>query len=265
MAEIVKIDPNNFQLQLYESQDETLISSFDIDTFLTQSGYIEFYIYDLNNNILTQNLNYSFYSIEDDGQSAGNNNRISKFNISPDNDVSNFGFDEGEFIAYYNFLYNQIGNLNDNFYISEISSDRTEIRLDSNILSNSDIVDQTNQFIQFREDQNYFVDFYLNFGDNNLIIANNIKLDNENTDDPTILVKLYEPLPQEFDLKNLLWIVTTLNSPEAFQVTYPVEPITVSDSINLQGPNFNIPLKGEINNSSLNLSYNDIISSAHSS
>ena len=133
MAEIVKIDPNNFQLQLYESQDETLISSFDIDTFLTQSGYIEFYIYDLNNNILTQNLNYSFYSIEDDGQSAGNNNRISKFNISPDNDVSNFGFDEGEFIAYYNFLYNQIGNLNDNFYISEISSDRTEIRLDSNI------------------------------------------------------------------------------------------------------------------------------------
>ena len=52
MAEIVKIDPNNFQLQFYESQDETLISSFDIDTFLTQSGYIEFYIYDLNNNIL---------------------------------------------------------------------------------------------------------------------------------------------------------------------------------------------------------------------
>ena len=81
MAEIVKIDPNNFQLQFYESQDETLISSFDINTFLTQSGYIEFYVYDLNNNILTQNLNYNFYSIEDDGQSAGNNNRISQFNI----------------------------------------------------------------------------------------------------------------------------------------------------------------------------------------
>ena len=265
MAEIVKIDPNNFQLQFYESQDETLISSFDINTFLTQSGYIEFYVYDLNNNILTQNLNYNFYSIEDDGQSAGNNNRISQFNISPDNDVSNFGFDEGEFVAYYNFLSNQIGNSNNNLYISEISSDRTEIRLDSNILSNLDIISQTNEFIQFREDQNYFVDFYLNFGDNNLIIGNNIKLDNENTDEPTILAKLYEPLPQEFNLKDLLWIVTTLATPEAFQVNYPIESIIASDSISLRGPNLNISLKDEVNNSSINLSYNDIISTAPSS
>ena len=265
MEEIVKIDPNNFQLQFYESQDETLISSFDINTFLTQSGYIEFYVYDLNNNILTQNLNYNFYSIEDDGQSAGNNNRISQFNISPDNDVSNFGFDEGEFVAYYNFLSNQIGNSNNNLYISEISSDRTEIRLDSNILSNLDIISQTNEFIQFREDQNYFVDFYLNFGDNNLIIGNNIKLDNENTDEPTILAKLYEPLPQEFNLKDLLWIVTTLATPEAFQVNYPIESIIASDSISLRGPNLNISLKDEVNNSSINLSYNDIISTAPSS
>ena len=56
-------------------------------------------------------------------------------------------------------------------------SDRTEIRLDSTALTNSDIIEQTNSFIYKRENSNYFVDFYLDFGANNLVIANNIQLD----------------------------------------------------------------------------------------
>ena len=42
------------------------------------------------------------------------------------------------------------------------------------------------------------LDFYLNFGNNQLVIANNILLDNTNPNDPTILIKLYEPLPNQF-------------------------------------------------------------------
>mgnify|MGYP003332673063 CR=1 FL=1 len=37
-----------------------------------------------------------------------------------------------------------------------------------------------------------YIDFYLNFGSNQLIIANNILLDNSNPTDPTILIKLYD-------------------------------------------------------------------------
>ena len=32
----------------------------------------------------------------------------------------------------------------------------------------------------------------------------------ETTPNPTILIKLYEPLPAEFNTKSELWIVTTL-------------------------------------------------------
>ena len=265
MATVSIIDPTDFTLQSYESQDENLISQFGIDTVLTSSSYIEFFVYDNNKSLLYSNFNYNSYTVENDGQSAGNNNQISEFQISPGVDTENQGFFQGEYIAYYNFLIKHIGDPNTNLFISEISSDRTEIRLDSNILSSLDIVEQANNFIEFRENSNYFVDFYLNFGSNDLIIANNIKLSDETTDDPTVIVKLYEPLPPQFDLKNELWIVTTFNEPEAFNVEFPPEPILFQDSEFIAGPNFNIPLKNEINNSTLNLSYNDIISSAPSS
>ena len=265
MVEIKKINPTTFELQTYEPQDEKLISSSSIDTeFISLESSIEFFVYDLNNNIISENYNYVRYKVESDGKAASQTPpRISEFNISPNEDLTTLGFDSGEYVAYYNFLKNQIGNSKTPLFISEISSDRTEIRLDnSNGLS---IPLETNGFIDFRNKKDYFVDFYLNFGSNNLIISNNIKLDNENTDNPTILIKLYEPLPLQFDLKSTLWIVTTLNEPEAFLVTYPLEIVEFSDSTQIQGPNLNIPLKGQINNSSQNLSYTDILKSAPTS
>jgi hypothetical protein len=264
MATVINIDPINFEIQNYESRDTNLISQIEIDTFLTQSSYIEFITYDLNNNILDFNLNYTNYTVIEDGSSALNNS-LSQFNISPDIDLSNQGYNEGEYIAYYNFLNKRIGDQLTNLFISEISSDRTEIKLDSNILSDLDIIEQTNNFISYREEQEYFVDFYLNFGSNNLIIANNIKLEDEDTDNPTILVKLYEPLPLEFNVKNQLWVVTQISEPRAFQVNFPIIPLDFNDFESLQGPNFSIPIKGEVNNSSQNLSYTDIISSAPTS
>ena len=104
MAVVTQIDPNNFSFQFYETQDENLISAFDIDTVLTGSNCIEFFIYDSNKDLLITRYNYTSYTVENDGQSAGNNNVISSFIISPGEDVNDYGFDSGEYIAYYNFL-----------------------------------------------------------------------------------------------------------------------------------------------------------------
>ena len=218
MASVNQINTDNFQLQSYEQQDENLITSFDIDTVLSSSDYIEFYIYGNNQTLLSSTTNYLNYTILNDGQSAGNDNEINAFSITPDTDVESFGFDQGEFVAYYNFLTKKIGDPFTNLYIKEISSDRTEVRLDSNVLTNLDIVEQTNNFIKERDDSSYFVDFYLNFGNNDLVISNNIKLEDENTDDPTVVIKLYEPLPPQFNLKDELWVVTNFSDPEAFSI-----------------------------------------------
>ena len=260
-----QVDYKDYVFQFYESNDETLIPTFKLDTFLTSSSCIEFIVYDPNQIPLYTTYNFTNYTLNSTSQSPTDTSLITQFSIDPKTDAENAGFDVGEYVAYYNFLTKRIGDNFTNLFIKEISSDRTEILLDSTSLSNQDIIEQTSKFIEFRENSTYFVDFYLNFGDNQLVIANNIKLQDENTDNPKILVKLYEPLPSQFELKSLIWIVTQLAEPEAFSISFPPEPIFVIDSTPLQGPNFNIPIKGQVNNSSQNLSEKDILSGAPTS
>ena len=116
---VVQVDPNNFTLQVYNPQDENLISSTDIDTVLTGSSYIEFFIYEITSTLSFENYSYVSYSVEDDSPSTGLN-AISQFNINPESDSQTQGFDRGDNIAYYNFLTKEIGNINEKLFISEI-------------------------------------------------------------------------------------------------------------------------------------------------
>ena len=262
MAQITKIDPVTFEAQSYSPQDEGLILTFPINTELQSTGYIEFYVYDFNNNLINQDINFKNYKIENSGKSDSPDN-IQNIIISPEENLKDFaGTGGGQYIGFYNFLNYEIGNTTNQLFISEISSDRTEIRLESNSIPNLELVEIAEDFIDKREESEYFVDFYLNFGNNTLIIANNIKIENEETDNPSILVKLYEPLSDTVGLKTKLFIVTTINEPEAYRAYFEPEPTFVDGYDFLKGPNFAIPIKDQVNNSSQNLSYTDIISSA---
>ena len=260
-TEIIQIDPQNFITQEYEVQDTNLIPSFDISTFITSGSYIESFIYDINQNILSSTYNFTQYNILNNGQLSGNN-ELSQIILDPEQILINEGYDIGQYILYFNFLNKQVGSNIEPLYINEISSDRTEIRLDSTVLSNMDIVEKTNNFIQLRNNSEYFLDFYLNFGDNQLIIANNIQLDNQDPNNPTILIKLYEALPTQFNLNSTLWVVTTLEEPLGYQVTFEDDFIIFDDTLPLKGPNFNINVKDRINNSTTELSYTDLITTS---
>jgi hypothetical protein len=70
MAEVVNITPINpftFELQEYSTSDSSLINSFNIDTtFNAQTDYLEYFVYDLNGNILVQNVSgYPGYRLID--------------------------------------------------------------------------------------------------------------------------------------------------------------------------------------------------------
>jgi len=262
MVNISQINPTLITSQTeYTSKDETLISSFDIDTKLDTSSYIEYNVYDLNNNLLYNTYNYNSYKVQNDGQSA-TSGEISNIIINPETDLGDLGFDQGEYNVYYNILSYKIGSNLETLYISEISSDRTEIRLDSNLIDNTTLQEQTETFILERENSDYFLDFYINLGDNNLSIANNINISNEDVNNITVLIKLYEPLPESYDIKSELWVVTSVDEPLAYSVEFIEEPIVVEDSSPLNGPNFNLELKDQINNSTLELSYSDIVNTS---
>jgi len=244
--------------QDYNVQDVNLISSSEISTTLTTSSYIESHIYDLDQSLITSNYNFTNYSVLNNGQSAGTSNAISQIELNVEESFLDPLFDTGEYIATYNFLNKHIGSQLENLYISEISSDRTEIRLDSTILDNASIIEQSKNFIFQREESDYFFDFYLNFGDNNLFIANNFVLDDKDFLNPTILVKLYEPLPEDYDINSTLWIVSEIEPSTSYQVSFIEDPIEITDTIPIKGPNFNLDLKDQVNNSTTELSYNDI-------
>ena len=263
MANIFQISTSPYISQQYNNEDLNLLSPQDVVNQFTPSSYIEFVVFDISSRLLSYNNNYTSYTVLN--SFTNEDNLISQFDINPDQDLSNLGYNQGEYIAYYNFLEKKIGDPTNLLYIKEISSDRTEIRLDSNKVSPQDLISQANSFISERENSEYFVDFYLNFGDNELYIANNVVLTDENTDDPTVLIKLYEPLPSTFNVKSELWVVKQIALSEAFNVEFEIEPIVFTDSTPLQGPNFNLPIKDQINNSTPKLSYNDILSSSPSS
>ena len=265
MAKEIEISAYQNSFQNYKGKDTGIINTFDRNFSLIPNSYIEFFGYSLQKNLLFSDLNYSNYSQYVDSL-EGNSTEVTEINISPSEDLEKKGYDKGTFITYYNFLTKRVGDFIDPLFISQISSDRTEIRLDSNLLSTINLVNQTNDFIVFREQQPYFVDFYLNFGNNELLISNNIKLEGENSPNPTILIKLYSPLPEKFELNDTLWIVTNYSEPEAFQVSFPLLSFDNQvNSIQIAGPNFSIPIKNEVNNSSQNLTKDDILLGAASS
>jgi hypothetical protein len=261
-AEIIPISTQDYFLQDYNPQETNLIPSFEVNTVLTDNSYIEYFVYDINKTILYSSYNFSQYTVLANGQSAGSNNEISQIIVDPEQSLTNTGFSEGEYVTYFNFLNKKIGSNLEQLFISEISSDRTEIRLDSTVLTEFSIVDQTTNFVIERENSPYFLDFYLNFGDNRLVIANNVLLDDQDPNNPTILVKLYEALPENFDLNSTLWVVTLVEEPIAYQVSFPIVPITVIDTFSLKGPNFNLDLKDQINNSTVSLDYTTLTATA---
>ncbi len=249
-AKITQVNPTSFELEDYSVADENLISSIEVETsFNPQTDYIEYFVYNPNNGGIVyppnnSPSNYNEYTLED--------NILA---INPEEDLRVNGFFEGNYNTFYNFLSVRLSsNFSQRYFISEISSDRTEIRLTSNNISTEEIIASTTEFIQERNEDEFFPDFYLNFGNNQLVIANNILLD-----EGSILIKLYDPLPPQYQLKSTLWVIEQVADPIAYLVELPFEEIIVDNTIKLKGPNVNLPIKGQVNNSTEEIDFTSLI------
>ena len=253
---IIQVNPTTFDFQNYTEQDNILISSSRLDTsFTASSDYIEYYAYDENLNLIYP-ANPNVKAVQVNTFSVINGDTI----IYPDIDLENAGFNEGTYYSTYNFYRRLLGsNITVNYYISEISSDRTELRLKSNAIEDSLIISSSNEFIQYREVADHFVDFLLNFGNDQQVIANNIKLDIETEIEPSILIKLYEPLPPQFQLKSTLWVVEEISSPQAYNVVFPFIIYNPQDYQFIKGPNYSLQIKGQTGTSGQDFSLDTLI------
>jgi hypothetical protein len=260
------VTPVNYVIptqQEYNTDDLLLIQSTEVSTnFNPQTDYVEVFVYDLGGSLVDTDYNYVNYSTNQDSNNVLTQQYVlNNIRINPVTDLESYLLDTGTYIINYNFYRSFFSSSVDaSFYIKEISSNRTELRLATNYLDNPQVLAASAEFSASRFDR-LLDDFYLNFGDNNILIANNFLLDNTTTD-YTLLVKLYEPLPEKYSVKSQTWIVDKISNDASYQVEFIFEPTTLVNQFQLKGPNTNLNLKDQINNSTTYQDYSSIISSS---
>lgn len=284
MAEINQIQPiSRYDGRVLNLLQEEIIQNF----FGDDRDFIEYHVYDLNGNLLLSNVRYDSYTLPENGNISSQNNTTEELNIDIEQDLINAGFSVGSYKVVYNFFRKHVTTDADvevenatrgtDFFIKEISPDRTELRLDSLILSQGKKLVGVSQLIDELNDAPYFEEFLLNFGENKQSVGINIQID-DTTDPITILVKLLDPLPDEFDELSTCEIVEERSYQSTFEVRLDEEDLTsdpigiddVDDGDDIDGldPDINIDLSGRTNfNRSLNqnrysrfYSFNDITS-----
>jgi hypothetical protein len=260
---------NSSTISRYSDQDTRLISSQEIqDDFGAENDYIEYYIYDIGGNLLNSTYTYSDFKLPSDSNLAPlpNNSTSNTTNsipstdvgivsntntqsgslypiieIDPVQDLQNNSYTSGEFTVRYNFFRNKISSPSADLFIKEISSDRTEIGVVSTILTNEEIEQGFNTLVSEISGSIYFVDYLLNFGNNQQALTVNVAL-NKLDSGYEIYFKLYEPLPDNIVEKNTLWVVDEKVDPYTFDINLDTLILT-PPGLQLRGPNFNVPVK----------------------
>lgn len=250
--------------QNLSSLDRQLVTSNYINTqFGASDDYLELYIYDENNQLLDFDYDASDYYPYLTANPQ--NNTYSSLTIDPEKDLKNRGFNRGNLNIQYNFYKRLFNSAYGTFYwIKEISTSRTELKLASQVLSNSNIKNGFNQYQSYISNKNYYPVFYLNLGNNETIIADNVAY-TEDADGGYLLIKLYAPLSPDYDLKTQLWIVDKIAESVSFNVNIQVEAESTQNQNSLKGPNFNVLINSKNGQTTPYYNYNNLLSSPISS
>lgn len=263
LINITYAGPGN-ELGKLNVKDRNLINVNYINSSFGQvDDYIELFIYDENNNLLLSD--YEAFDYYPYLQNNPQNNTYSALSLDPEKDLKNRGFNRGNLNIQYNFYKKLFNSSANNYYwIKEISRSRTELKLSSQTLSNDSIRSSFSAYQSYISTNNYYPVFYLNFGNNQIIVANNVAY-TEDDEGGYLLVKLYEPLPTNFDLKNQLWIVDKISEPVSFNVSIQVEADEIQDVNRLRGANYNVQINNKNGQTTPYYTYNNLLTSPISS
>ena len=244
----------------YSQQDRDLLNSFTINnTFDPTKNYCELHILSFSDELLESYYDYNGLRQLGNAQSAGQDG-ASVLTIDPVEDAKQRGYLDGGIRLLYHFLddlYTQDSTKVD-FYIQDISTDRTEITLSTLNLPSQSLVEITSTIKSKLESQSYFTGFRLNFKSNDLLIATNI----DTVDSPTgkvVAVKLYEPLPTIYNAKSVLNIVEIVSD----SVSYEIDSeyiLPTTEPPTLRSPNFNIDITDDSTIPTGYYNYNELFS-----
>ena len=278
-SSIEVVDPGTLFTDGYELSNQNVIENIEsVGSFIPQVNSMEFYIYDANKQIIYSDYDFTGFYVNDNSRPSSSYSVITgkttvttdSVNLQPETDVATQGFTNGKLYAVYNFVNLELASsLETPYYLAEISSDRTEIRLKSNKIPT---IDMKRSFVSLNrrlKTPDYFDEIYISFGNNDYHIGVNMKYDDvlgESPKNPTkadrvkssngvgessILIKLYDPLPTRFELLDELYVVTKTAESQAYLVNFvnDYSSTEVDKLISLRGPNSNLQINEFVNGS----------------
>ena len=227
----------------FSTKDVTLFGDFKVNNLFKSTNHmIELHAYSQAGQLLKSDYSFKGYSFLATAAGAGKDGE-SALTLDPVKDSIDLGYTSGQVNLLYNFLNNLYSptNLNPQFYIESISRDRRELRLLTTQLSDEFIKRVTINIKSALNGESYFSDFRLNFLNNNLTIGINIDVE-EYRGQQAVLVRLYEPLPSNIDIKATCTICEVVSDSLAFEVVS--SPIAEEEQfVKLAEPNFDVDVE----------------------
>ena len=241
-------------------KDKELVGPFSINNLYNSSvDFIDLHFYTLDRVLLKSQVNYVGASQSSLSAGAGKSG-ASNLEINPANDATANGFRNGDILLSYNFFSDLFSDstLPKKFFLEETSSDNTEIRLLTLEMSNEDLDLRVQQIRAKLENNSYFSDLKLDFGKNNIYSIINIDVQ-EYKNNVSLVLKLYEPLPNTWEKKSLCRVLETIADTVSFTVNTEIIPDEIKIP-SLKGPNFDVELSKENNNPTEFFNYDELFS-----
>jgi len=210
----VQILPSYINNNILTPQEQNLVASNEMTRFFGISGdYVQLFIYTNLDTLVFNSPNFQEYSVTENKE----------INFDPAYDIESAGFRLGTYNMVYNFLRPLLTqNPNLDLFIYSISPDRREIKVrttaDNNLFFSNAVA-----YIDLIQARDYFIEYYLDFGNNNLITALSLAVEKDVFGTSTVIVKLENPLPQN------IVVNSPLNVVEKIVNTYKYQAILTSD------------------------------------
>ena len=175
-----------------------IISQFEINNLFSKNSHkLEVHVFSIDNVLIESNQNFSKYTQLSNSAGAGKAG-ASNIYLDPVLDAKDLGYENGDIRLLYNFLDNLYSDakIASKFFISEISPNRTELKLKTFELPDDRVKEITAQLKEQLLDNSYFSEYLLNFYENKF--ASVINIDTLDDEDGVIVTDNEISLKEEF-------------------------------------------------------------------
>ena len=242
------------------AKDKTLIGDYKIDNvFNIAQSRVSVGVYSIDNTLLEFIPNFKGYTFDGSAEISGDRGATSVV-LDPEKDIKELNYSTGDIRVLYNFTNNLFSETQKggSFFISEISSDRTEIKASTLELTPEEIVSYVETLRKKLEDASYFSQFRVDFGENNFALGINASTLVENGV-TYLTLRLYSPLADDLTVKDKFTVEEIVSDSILYEVT--AQPIVDTLKIPfLKGPNFSVEEVEKSTEPTQFLNYNDLFS-----